>query len=187
MCPRGLVQVVAPSGAGSQPPSGVFEPVVVAAKRVEVFDQGRSALGVVDPMVQVRPGGGHPTPGEHTSGRPGFHIAALGGAGTTACGPVPHHRSAVRVSDSDPPPRSLLVGSHLAGHVGDHRAVAAQVSGSVGQLRQGGQVDPEVDDPTPAGTGAVVHQVQEDVGPQLIQVRGSSDPLAAKARWSRRW
>ena len=79
-------------GFGFQFPSGVFEAVVVAAQRVEVFDQGRSPLGVVDAVVDVGAGGGHAAPGEHTSGRAGLHVAALRGGGSPLG--VPSQRTA---------------------------------------------------------------------------------------------
>ena len=97
-------------------------------------------------MVEVAGPGGHAAAGEDTGPIAGFDNPAHGGGGAALGGADMDRHPRLGMRHHIPPLSVPLLGSDLAGDVGDDRPIPVQVPGRLSQSGQGVQVDLEVDD-----------------------------------------
>ena len=95
---------------------------------MEVAFAGLSAVAPTFVVVEIAVDRWHSTTRKDTPGVPGFHVAAERGAGAPFGDAVDDEVTGLSVGDAPSPLGVFLFLGDLAGDVGDHRAVALQLT-----------------------------------------------------------
>jgi hypothetical protein len=148
----------------------VADDVVVPAEGREVRHRSGTASGVRDAVIEIAFSSGHAATGVDAGAVASVDITLLLCGRPVVSGADEDEISGVRVGDGE----SYLGGSmglcHLASDVGDDRFVSAELSGVVGELGEGAEIDVDVDGTAAAASRRAVafEQIEQHIGAELV-------------------